>query len=219
MGETVIHVQRDARRLLYAVSEYTGSSGEHPWLKEFVLSAIVCLGTERGTFREYDPAPSLYSFRGVKMFAMLSQEALADLDVLFRAGLLEKLLLNTRHYSTITAVRATPQGREYLDRKGVLTPEDRAAVDALIRCGKCGKLYDFPVFREEISSTNTETGDNTSDVRVRLVMSRVCPHQTKGRHRFSDRWHESCRGKVDRLDSFFGIGSVSYAGTAFFIED
>lgn len=193
----------DALRLLYAIALYTDTA-ERSWLKEFTISVIAHLGVKRGVFTQYSLAPSLFSFRGVKMYAIVSQHALGDLDVFFRAGLVERILLNTRFYSQISALRLAPQGHELIGQDDTLTEKDRRAVEALIRCDVCGKLIDFAVSREE-------------SPHVRLIMNKVCSCRTAGVHRGADFWRGRRSHAAERIASFFSIGDVDYAGKPFFL--
>ncbi len=113
----------DALRLLYAIALYTDTA-ERSWLKEFTISVIAHMGVKRGVFTQYSLAPSLFSFRGVKMYAIVSQHALGDLDVFFRAGLVERILLNTQFYSQISALRLGPSSYLVLGEQGMLLISD-----------------------------------------------------------------------------------------------
>jgi hypothetical protein len=74
-------LSRDARRLLYAISAYSNPEGDlskQIWMKVDTIYVLGLLGIKAQVFSEYDMAPALFPFRGVKMFAMLSQEAIED---------------------------------------------------------------------------------------------------------------------------------------------
>lgn len=193
--------------MLCIIQAYTmpgGMAGPRPWLKEFVVNAIVHLGAKRGVFTDYDLAPSLFGFRGVKMFAMISQEALGDMNRFFESGLIEKMLLSTQHYAPIEAVRLCKGGLALMD-SDTITDADREAVQPLIRCTTCGRLLDFAVSRE-------------SEPTVHLVMNRVCDCMTGGQHRTDDDW-EAPPEALERLDDFFSLGSVSYRARPFFLRN
>ena len=85
----------DQLRLLYIVDRFThsGNNNKRRWLKGLPLSVLVYHGIQRKIFDDYDWAPSLVEFHGVKMYGKVSQEADADLEKLQHAKLLEKLHL------------------------------------------------------------------------------------------------------------------------------
>ncbi len=118
---------RNAVRMLYAIEACTGESGggRWPWLKEYVVAIVVHLGIDEGVFTTYDKAPSLFAFHGIKRFAMTSQEANLDIADFFDRGYIQKMLLNTWYYASISAVRISDAGREVLRER--LTDEDRKA--------------------------------------------------------------------------------------------
>ena len=107
MSEEQISYSRDALRLLYAISAYTPLKDNCPsprWLKVNTLYVIALSGVKSGAFTDYDLAPTLFPFRGIKMFAMVSQEAAEDINTFIKDNLIEKILLNTWFYATITGV-------------------------------------------------------------------------------------------------------------------
>jgi hypothetical protein len=75
----------DQLRLLYIVHRFTranGANGKRRWMKDLPLSIAVYHGIHAGIFSDYDWAPSLVEFHGVKMYGKVSQEAHADLKKL-----------------------------------------------------------------------------------------------------------------------------------------
>jgi len=138
------------------------------------------------------------------MFAMLSHEAGEDVDVLFRSQLVERILLNTWFYATLTGVRTTETGERLLRER--ISPEDKKAVDRIVRCGKCGSLLDFAVSLVQTPS-------------VHLVMCRACNCHTGGHHREGDDWLSGCEDPGLRIEGFFGIGEVEYVASPFFIRE
>ena len=198
------NVTRDARRLLYTIDLYSKRAGAEgaSWMRKDGLDVVVHLGAKSGTFSGYDLAPSLFQYRGVKMFAMLSHEADEDVAVLFHRELVERILLNTWFYATLTGIRPTKRGEELL--RDTLTDEDMVSVDRIVKCAKCGQLFDFAASVADAPS-------------VHLVMCRVCSCQTGGKHRQRDDWFRDCCTPDMRINSFFGIGEVEYVASPFFI--
>jgi len=197
-------LSRDALRLLHVIDLYSKRSSDNSrcWMRKDSLDVVAHLGAQAGVFSGYDLAPSLFQYRGVKMFAMLSHEADEDIALLFRNKLVERILLNTWFYATLTGIRTTEAGRKLLKEK--LTDEDIAAVTPIVKCGKCRQLLDFAASVVDVPSTH-------------LVMCRVCNCQTGGRHHQGDDW---CKGQYAgdmQIESFFGIGEVEYVASPFFI--
>jgi hypothetical protein len=194
----------DTFRLLYAIGEYTkpGEGGaDQRWLKEQAVSVIVTLGVKGAVFRTYDLAPSLIMFRGVKMFAMMSQEALGDVAKLYQDGMIEKSRISTSFYATIRAYRITPAGLALVKRN--LSRGSMEGIDRIIRCDACGKLVDFAL--------SDEGGPER-----RLAMNRVCGCGTEGKHMDSDRWTPIHDGaEVSVVEDFFSIGFLEYRTEAF----
>ena len=199
-----VAVSRDLVRLLYAVSLYTKGK-PHRWLKEFNVSVIAYEGVRKGVFEGYHLTPSMFEFRGVKMFAIVSQDALGDLDLAFDVGLIHRILLNTRFYDQITAVRISERGEGVLQDKEGLTDADRQSVHDLVSCPKCGQLVDFAVSGQD-------------DQTCRLIMNRVCACETGGAHRDRDVWDTSSIEAGQDIGGFFSIGTARYACRAFFME-
>ena len=203
-AEEPVAVSRDLVRLLYAISLYT-SGKPHRWLKEFNVSVIAYEGVRKGVFEGYHLTPSMFEFRGVKMFAIVSQDALGDLDLAFGVGLIHRILLNTRFYDQITAVRISERGEGVLQDKEGLTDADSQSVRDLVSCPKCGQLVDFAVSGQD-------------DQTCRLIMNRVCACETGGAHRDRDVWDTSSIEAGQDIGGFFSIGTARYACRAFFME-
>ncbi|NOZ23357.1 MAG: hypothetical protein GXP25_19965 [Planctomycetes bacterium] len=197
----------DTLRLLYAIDEYTKpqeGDGCQRWLKEQAITVIATLGVKGAVFRNYDVAPSLITLRGVKMFAMMSQEALADIARLYHDGMIEKSRVSTSYYATLRAYRTTPAGRETLQKN--LSRGSRQGVDRVIRCAKCGGLVDFALSIEQ-------------KPKKRLVMNRVCGCSTDGKHVASDVWRPTCEApEISPVEDFFSIGFLEYKTEPFWGE-
>jgi hypothetical protein len=150
----------DPLRLLYIVQRYTGDvpNGRSRWMKELHLSVLVYHAIERGLFDDYDWAPSLVEFHGVRLYGKVSQEANADLRKLQTGKLIEKLHLSTCLYETIRAYRATERTPEAL---APLPPESRAALDRLLSCPGCGALQEVMAY-VELGPAGTANGRNAT---------------------------------------------------------
>lgn len=147
--------------LLHIVHRYTGSAqkpsnGKTRFLKELQLSVLVYRAIESGIFRDYDWAPCLVEFHGVKMYGKVSQEANADFRKLQSGKLIDKLHLSTCLYGTIRAYRSTELAAGAL---GNLPRESRSALDRLLDCGVCGSLQEVKAFVER--NGNNETKNST----------------------------------------------------------
>ena len=100
----------DQKKLLYLISKkgkIRKDTGNIIWLKELSLLTLIFEGICRRIFENYDYAPSLVNFRGVKLYANVSQEYLIDIDVLIQRNFVSKLKLNTKYYDNITAYSVT----------------------------------------------------------------------------------------------------------------
>lgn len=154
----------DQLRLLYIIDRYTGGNdpssarGDKPngqnkktrWMKELHLSVIVYHAIQKGLFADYDWAPSLVEFHGVKMYGKVSQEANADLRRLQSGKLIDKLHLSTCLYETIRAYRSTAQASKALE---ALSEEGRAALEGLLVCELCSSLREVLAYVERDPTT------------------------------------------------------------------
>ena len=138
----------DQLRLLYIVNRFTqalGVNGKGRWLKDLPLSILVYHGISTGIFSDYDWAPSLVEFHGVKMYGKVSQEAYTDLKKLQTDRFVEKLHLSTCLYDSIRAYRATPKAVGALES---LPEECRVALTTLLDCSHCGSLQEILAYVE-----------------------------------------------------------------------
>lgn len=141
----------DQLRLLYIVDRFTqasGSNGKRRWMKDLPLSILVYHGIHNGIFSDYDWAPSLVEFHGVKMYGKVSQEAHADLKKLQADRFIEKLHLSTCLYDSIRAYRATPKAETVLE---ALPDDCRRGLNALLDCSHCGSLQEILSYVERAS--------------------------------------------------------------------
>jgi hypothetical protein len=130
----------DQKKLLYLVStkgRIRKDNGNIIWLKELSLLALVFEGISRRIFENYDYAPSLVNFKGVKLYANVSQEYLLDIDILIQKNFIEKLKLNTKYYDNITAYSVSHRVNEIIQ---AITPEIKEMIDHLMTCPKCDTM-------------------------------------------------------------------------------
>jgi hypothetical protein len=101
-----LSLSHDQQALLYLLYEYTGKQrSRFLWVKELHLNALIYYLIKRQVFLEYDYAPSLVTFHGIKMYAKISQEALWDLERFRRLGMVQKLKLSNKYYDDVGAYR------------------------------------------------------------------------------------------------------------------
>lgn len=127
----------DQKKLLYLISikgRIKEENGNIIWLKELSLLTLVFEGITRRIFDNYDYAPSLVNFRGVKLYANVSQEYLMDIDTLVQRNFVSKLKLNTKYYDNITAYSVTSVFR---NSENEIPDEMKAEIDGLMKCPKC----------------------------------------------------------------------------------
>jgi hypothetical protein len=109
-------------RLLYLISKYTSSTR---WLRELPLIVLIFEGVRAGIF-PYDYAPDAVTVSGIIVFMNVPQEGRDDVDDLREAGLLSSLKLTAHNGTTVTAVRPSPEGWDYLEQ---LDDSSRSLVD------------------------------------------------------------------------------------------
>jgi hypothetical protein len=109
-------------RLLYLISRYTSESR---WIREWPLLVLIFEGIQAGVF-SYDYAPDAVTIMGRILFMNISQEGRDDMDDLREAGLLQSLKLTTYAGSTVTALKLSDEGWEWL---GHVKDADRQVVD------------------------------------------------------------------------------------------
>lgn len=204
MSKECDSLSKDPIKLLYAINLYTNNK-HHPWLKDFCVNVIVHVGVIGGIFEHYDLAPCLTDFRGIKMFARISQEALGDLDLLFRRNLIERLLLNTRFYAPAGAVRISDSGLLLLKESDYLSADDREDIERILKCNVCGNILDYLVWYETTPS-------------VRLMVGKMCSCMSRGLHRTDDEWmpDDAVKSRI-AIEGFFTIGNISYKGRPCFL--
>ena len=101
-----LSLSHDQQALLYLLYIYTETDdGRYLWIKELHLNALIYYLIKNGVFREYDYAPSLVTFHGVKMYGKVSQEALWDLERFRRMGIVQKLKFSNKFYDDVGAYR------------------------------------------------------------------------------------------------------------------
>jgi len=190
----------DQLRLLYIVNRFThsGANGKRRWVKELPLSILVYHGIDAGIFTDYDWAPSLVEFHGVKMYGKVSQEAHADLKQLQGDKLVEKLHLSTCLYDSIRAFRATGRAADALRS---LPEECRVSLDGLVLCPQCEAVQEVLAYVERVDGRWGEVRNAT----VRYC-ARCCTVTTRPG---GARIETSVPGARTPID-FFDIADVVY---------
>lgn len=134
-----VELTTEQERLLYLISLYSkpalNISDEEVWIKDLALKALIYQGTVNHIF-DYDYAPSVFMFDGVKRLVNISQEGEDDINDLRELNLISRLKLSTSKYNIIDAYRITKQGLDVLKN---VKKENRKAVDKLVKCSKCQK--------------------------------------------------------------------------------
>ena len=115
-------------RLLYLISRYTSHT---QWVREWPLLVLIFEGIQAGVF-SYDYAPDAVTILGRIHFMNITQEGGDDMDDLREAGLLLSLKLTTYAGSTVTALKLSDEGWEFLES---VKQADRAAVDSFYGAG------------------------------------------------------------------------------------
>ncbi|WP_297438702.1 hypothetical protein [Thermococcus sp.] len=101
-----LSLTHDQQALIYLLHAYTGTQTDgFLWVKELHLNALIYHLIKAGVFEEYDYAPSLVTFHGIKMYAKISQEVLWDLERFRRIGMVQKLKLSNKYYDDVGAYR------------------------------------------------------------------------------------------------------------------
>lgn len=98
---------------------------------------LIFEGISKRIFENYDYAPSLVNFRGVKLYANVSQEYLLDIDTLIQRNFVAKLKLNTKYYDNITAYSATSDFRK---QEKDVPQETKDDINELMKCPKCTSI-------------------------------------------------------------------------------
>jgi len=130
----------DQKKLLYLISKkgkIRKDTGNIIWLKELSLLTLIFEGICRRIFENYDYAPSLVNFRGVKLYANVSQEYLIDIDVLIQRNFVSKLKLNTKYYDNITAYSVA---HTYDTIEHEIPDEVKQQIDLLMKCPNCENI-------------------------------------------------------------------------------
>jgi hypothetical protein len=191
----------DQLRLLYIVNRFTRINGDRTgrrWMKDLPLSILVYHGIQRGVFSDYDWAPSLVEFHGVKMYGKVSQEAYADLKRLQGDRLVEKLHLSTCLYDSIRAYRTTRKAEVALES---LADDDHVALNALLQCSRCGTLQEVLAYVER---------DRKHWSQVRNSTVTYCPACCRVRRGTDGPLIEANNGAARVTIDFFDIAEIVY---------
>ncbi len=163
--EIIEKLTEEQRRLLYMIGLYTALEDTvgTKWLKELSVTGLILKGTRDKVF-DYDYAPSSVMYQGTRKVLNISQEGQNDLNALREYGLLARLRLGTTRHFYFNAYGLTFTG---VDVFNLVPQEDRTPIEKLVRCAKCGKLYEVVPEEDSIYMTcascdvkiNTEVDD------------------------------------------------------------
>ena len=134
----------DSKRLLILIDRfsepaYTREEREI-WIKKIPLAALINRGVQKGTFKDYDTAPTLVDYKGTTRFANISKEGEDDVADLREMGLVERLKLATSHHIYVSAYRITPAGKDTVKD---IDKRHHAAIANLLACKECGGEVDI----------------------------------------------------------------------------
>jgi hypothetical protein len=127
----MLSLSKDQQALLYLLYIYTDDSSRYLWIKELHLNALIYYLIKNNVFVEYDYAPTLVTFHGVKMYGKVSQEALWDLERFRRIGMVQKLKFSNKFYDDVGAYRLH-NGISKIE--AVVSLDVRKEVEDALRC-------------------------------------------------------------------------------------
>jgi WD repeat-containing protein 35 len=172
-----VSLTREQERLLYLISLYSkpaqNSSDEEVWIKDLALKALIYQGIIEKVFN-YDYAPLVIMFDGVKRMVNVSMEGEDDINDLRELKLVSRLKLSTSKYNIINAYRVNIEGLEVL--KGA-KKENLEAVDKLVKCLSCGNLKEVLVEDEEVKFVCKNCGEKKN---IPLLEVEDVPYVCKG---------------------------------------
>lgn len=174
---TKVELTMEQERLLYLISLYSkpalNMSEEEVWIKDLALKALVYKGTINQIFN-YDYAPSVVMFDGIKRLVNISQEGEDDINDLRELNLINRLKLSTSKYNIIDAYRITKQGLEVLKN---VKKENLKAVDKLVKCSKCRKQGEVLVEETNVKFQCKNCGETKN---IPLLEIEDVPYVCKG---------------------------------------
>jgi len=140
----ITRISDDSKRLLILIDHFSEPAHTRDereiWIKKIPLSALINRGVRKGTFKDYDTAPTLVDYKGTTRFANISKEGGDDVIDLREMGLVERLKLATSHHTYVSAYRITPAG---LDTVKDIDKKHHAAIAKLLSCKECGGEVDI----------------------------------------------------------------------------
>ena len=143
----MLSLSHDQQALLYLLYIYTETDeNKYLWIKELHLNALIYYLIKREVFEDYDYAPSLVTFHGIKMYGKVSQEALWDIEQFRRVGIIQKLKFSNKFYDDVGAYRLHNgiSKIESLVSKGVMDE-----VEESLSCKKGHKMVKITEHRRE----------------------------------------------------------------------
>ena len=172
-----VELTREQECLLYLISLYSkpalNMSEEEVWIKDLALKALIYQGTIKQIF-DYDYAPSVVMFDGIKRLVNISQEGEDDINDLRELNLISRLKLSTSKYNIIDAYRITKLGLDVLKN---VKKENRKAVDKLVKCSKCGKQGEVLVEETSVKFQCKNCGETKN---ISLLGIEDVPYVCKG---------------------------------------
>ncbi len=125
-------------RLLSLLALYTKPAGvenkyDH-YIKEYALLSIIYDLIIRGIL-DYDYSARLVLWKGAYLFMNISQEALADLELLVEKGYVKRIKFSTKGYLYVVGYSITERGLEIVKKY----PEHMEAVKNALKC-ECGGI-------------------------------------------------------------------------------
>ncbi|MFB0562887.1 MAG: hypothetical protein ACETWM_16940 [Candidatus Lokiarchaeia archaeon] len=172
-----VELTKEQERLLYLISLYSkpaqNNSDEEVWIKDLALKALIYKGITEKIF-DYDYAPSVVMFDGIKKLVNVSQEGEDDINDLREMNLVSRLKLSTSKYNIINAYGITYLGLNVLKNA---KKENRNTVDKLVKCSRCKNLGEVLVEETGIKFWCINCGENKN---IPLLEIEDVPYVCKG---------------------------------------
>ena len=74
----ITEISDDSKRLLILIDHFSEPAHTREereiWIKKIPLAALINRGVRKGTFKDYDTAPTLVDYKGTTRFANISKE-------------------------------------------------------------------------------------------------------------------------------------------------
>lgn len=140
----ITELSDDSKRLLILIDHFSEPAHTREereiWIKKIPLAALINRGVRKGTFKDYDTAPTLVDYKGTTRFANISKEGEDDVVDMREMGLVERLKLATSHHIYVSAYRITPAGKDTIDD---FDKKHHAAISNMLACKECGGEVDI----------------------------------------------------------------------------